>query len=119
MPGIRNGTRGGACGPLTSNVTYYGTMESPADNWDWFYFDMGTPHPVEAWLADIPIGCDFDLYLYNAGDQRIGFSGGYGVADEHILTEPLPPGRYYLGVFRVPDYGWDASNPYALRVEYR
>lgn len=56
-----NETRGGACGPLISDMTYYATMASPSDNWDWYCFDMGTLHTIEAWLADIPAGCDFDL----------------------------------------------------------
>lgn len=118
-PESRNEARFGACGPVMSNVTYYGTMESPTDNWDWYYFDKATTHTVEAWLTDIPVGCDYDLYLYDASNQMVGFSGGIGLVDEHILTQPLPAGRYYLGVFRVPDYGWDAGNPYALRVVYQ
>jgi hypothetical protein len=91
---------------------------SGGDRYDWFYFDMPVPHTIEAWLTEIPAGNDYELYLMDGNGQRLHYSAQRGNLDEHILWGPGPDGRYYLVVLPADDGGWNASVPYALRVEY-
>jgi hypothetical protein len=102
-----------ANGPIVSGLTYYGAFLDQADLKDYFYFDLLTTHTVELWLTHIPAGQDYDLVLRDANLEQRGLSNNPGNADEHILTGPLPAGRYYVQVYR---YGGPGSpQPYHLR----
>nr|MBC7244204.1 pre-peptidase C-terminal domain-containing protein [Chloroflexota bacterium] len=111
-----NDRREGACGPLLSGQVYRDYISSSSDECDWFYFDMPVAHTIEAWLREIPSGCDYDLYLRGPTGNHLTSSAQPGNKDEHISWGPLPAGRYYLLVVRIE--GWHAHVPYALRVEY-
>lgn len=76
---------------------------------------MPAAHTIEAWLTDIPAGCDYDLYLRDASGLIKDSASGAN-ADEHILWGPVPAGRYYLVVVSIE--GWNASVPYALRADF-
>ncbi len=112
-----NNNRGGACGPMMSNVVYLEYISSAGDSLDWFYFDMATWHTVEVWLTNIPQACDYDLYLRASNGDHITSSANNGNADEHIMWGPVPGGRYYLVV--VPIQGWSSDVPYALRADFQ
>ena len=115
-PEPANSTRQGACGPLVAGAVYREHISSDSDEYDWFYSDMPAARTIEAWLTDIPPGCDYDLYLTNAAGDLIQDSANGGNQDERIVTGTLPAGRYYLVVARIE--GWNASVSYALRVDY-
>jgi hypothetical protein len=110
-----NNTCPGGNGPLVSDLTYYGTFTTTTDRRDYFHFDMTTPHTIELWLTNIPIGYDYDLALRNAGCDLIVFSNNYDNSAEHILTGILPAGRYYVQVYY---YVPGSAQPYHLRVVY-
>jgi hypothetical protein len=113
-----NDSRLGACGPLVSGQVYRDYIESFADGYDWFYFDMPAPHTVEAWLTEIPAGNDYELYLMDANGSFLAYDPQERSESEHIVWGPGPAGRYYLVVFPADNGGWNADVPYALRVEY-
>jgi hypothetical protein len=113
-----NDAREGACGPLAFGQIHYNYISSPADKYDWFYFDLPVAHAIEAWLTGIPAGNDYELYLMGRGRDPLGISNLRGNQNEHIPSTPLPAGRYYLVVFPADGGGWDPSSPYALRVAF-
>jgi formylglycine-generating enzyme required for sulfatase activity len=113
-----NDSRLGACGPLLSGQTYRDYIESPSDEYDWFYFDMPAPHTIEAWLTEIPVGNDYELYLMDASGELLQYSANRGHQDEHILWGPGPAGRYYLVVLPADDGGWNANVPYAVHAMF-
>ena len=96
------------------NVVYREYVSSADDPWDWFYFDVANAHSIEAWLTNIPPGCDYDLYLRDSNGDHITSSANLGNADEYIRSGTMAVGRYYLVVVRIE--GWSASVPYALRA---
>jgi PKD repeat protein len=103
-------------GPLDSGLTYYGTFLTPENAKDYFYFDVPTPHDVDVWLTEIPQGCDYDLVLRDVDCVQVGYSGEVGNADEHILTDVLPAGQYYIHV-QLDKAG--CFQPYYLKVTYQ
>jgi hypothetical protein len=111
-----NDNREGACGPMVANEEYQEHIGSAGDARDWFYFDVTAQHTIEAWLTEIPQGCDYDLYLRDPDGDHITSSANPGNADEHISWGPVAAGRYYLVVVRIE--GWNATVPYALRADF-
>jgi hypothetical protein len=112
-----NNIRVGACGPLVSGRTYRDFISSASDEHDWFYFDMPVQHTVDAWLREIPAGCNYDLLLRDSQGGPITSSAQDKPEGEHIVWGPLSPGRYYLVVEQIR--GWNASVPYALHVDFQ
>jgi hypothetical protein len=106
----------GACGPLRSGIVYRDYISAASDEYHWFYFDLQVGHAIEAWLTEIPDGCDFDLYLTDGYGELLQDSANGNADDEHILAGPHSAGRYHLVVVSIS--GWNASSPYALRVSY-
>jgi hypothetical protein len=105
-----------ANGPIVSGLTYYGRFPSGADEKDYFAFEMPTAHTVEVLLTNIPSGQDYDLALYDEGLNRLAWSNEAGNVYEHLLTEVLPVGRYYV---QVINFGMAGSPTwYQLRVFY-
>jgi len=91
-------------------------MESEADDWDFYYFDMAAAHVIDARLENIPVGCDYDLYLYDGALRLVKDSASSGNANERITVGPVGAGRYYVAVARID--GYNASHAYTLRVDY-
>ena len=106
-----------ACGPLLSGQTYHEVISSVYDEFDSFYFDLPATHTVDAWLQDIAMGCNYDLYLKDASGRLLKDSANDLAEGEHIHWGPLPAGRYYLVVARI--WGWNANLPYTLRVDFQ
>lgn len=106
-----------AQGPLGSADTYQGHIESEADQNDYYYFDMPAAHTVELWLRNIPDSTNYHLYLYDANTNLRGYSGNPGNAEEHILTDTLPAGRYFVRIQRVT--GYSATQPYSLQATFQ
>jgi hypothetical protein len=104
-----------ANGPLVSGVTYHGTFPDEADEVDYYYIQVATASLVELWLDHIPGGHDFDVYLRDANLAVKAKSDRAGNADEYLRAE-LPPGRYYIQVYRRSGPG--SPQPYHLRVTY-
>jgi uncharacterized repeat protein (TIGR02543 family) len=105
-----------ANGPVVSGLIYYGTFPNPADKVDYFYFDLAERRSVELSLTNIPAGHNYDLSLENASLREVASSDGAGDGEEHIRTDRLAPGRYYV---RVANTGLSGSaQVYHLRVVY-
>ena len=105
-----------ANGPLVSGLTYFGTFPSVADLNDYYYFDLAMVHSVELWLTHIPLAQNCDLVLRDSSLDVVGYSGNYGSQDEHILTNSLPVGRYYIQVYHRSGAG--STQAYHLSVAY-
>jgi len=107
-----------AYGPLTSGQTYqsYISCCDVASRRDYFYIDISTTKAINIDLTNIPTGVDYDLYLYNSAQRRVGQSQNNGNLPDHISYDPTSAGRYYILVFS-PFYHYSAS-PYSLRVTY-
>jgi len=77
---------------------------------------MAAAHVIDARLENIPVGCDYDLYLYDGALRLVKDSASSGNANERITVGPVGAGRYYVRVVRID--GYNASQAYALRVDY-
>ncbi|HQJ50651.1 MAG TPA: carboxypeptidase-like regulatory domain-containing protein [Anaerolineae bacterium] len=114
-----NDTKAQACGPLMPGFVYRAYID-PSDDKDYYYFDTSVTEVIEAWLNDVPAGCDYQLYLgYTAENQWIAVSNtrGNGV-NEHVISPwPVAPGRYYLWVYGEPG-PICPGEAYSLRVGY-
>ncbi|MHB0857691.1 MAG: pre-peptidase C-terminal domain-containing protein [Anaerolineae bacterium] len=110
-----NNTVAQANGRLRSGVAYTGAFPTSADPQDYFFVEMSASHTIEVWLSGIPSGVNADLQLFDGSLASRGYSGNLGNADEHILTASLPPGRYYVQVYRRSG---SSSQPYSLRVVF-
>lgn len=106
-----------ANGPIVSGNTYSGAL-LPGDPKDYFYIILTDPHTVEAWLTNIPSGQDYDLVLRDSSLTLLNWGQNTGSSDEHILSDTLSPGKYYIQI--VPAGGsTGSSNTYQLKVTYR
>lgn len=111
-----NNNFGGAWGPLVSGRSYAGWIFSADDREDFYYFELSAEHAITVSLQQIPSGHDYQLYLYNADRNLIGYSDNRGDQDERIpLSGAQLPGRYYI---RVRYVEWNAlgSRPYSLQA---
>jgi len=59
---------------------------------------------------------DYDVALRDADLDLIDLSDQGGQADEHIGTDTLPPGRYFVQVYHYGSGG--SMAPYHLEVGY-
>jgi hypothetical protein len=105
-----------ANGPLVSGLFYNGTFANEADVNDYFYFDLPTTRRVELWLTNIPLGHNYDLVLRDVSLNLVGYSGNLSNANEHILIDSSPAGRYYIQVYHRSAGG--SIQPYKLRLVY-
>jgi hypothetical protein len=105
-----------ANGPIVSGLTYYGTFPSDADGKDYYTFELSTTHSVELWLTHIPAGQDYDLVLRDADMDPVEVSARVGSVFEHISTDPLSPGKYYIELVNVSGSG--SVQPYHLGAVY-
>jgi hypothetical protein len=106
-----------ANGTLVSGLTYLGRFPSREDGNDYYYFDLPAAGPVELWLRNVPAGQDYNLVLRDENlDPPVGYSGNRGGVNEHILTNNLPAGRYYIQVWNYVGNG--SIEPYQLQVKY-
>ena len=101
---------------LASGDTYHAYIHSAQDAYDWYYVELARGHTIEVWLGDIPGGADFDLTLFDSSFTQTWHSGSLGNADEHVLTEPVSAGRYYIRITRGT--GHSHTQPYSLRVVF-
>lgn len=106
-----------ANGPLMSSFTYYAQFPNPGDINDYFYFDLYSEGRVEVSLRNIPSGRNYDLVLRDwTVENAVGYSGELGNADELIVIDALPAGRYYIQAYhRDPKF---SSQTYQLKVTY-
>lgn len=108
---------GEANGPIVSGLTYFGTLAPTTDIKDYFYFALTDPHSVEIWLTDIPAGHNYDLCLRYPSLDAITCSCSGGNESEHILTDELSTGLYYVQVYNRSHS--ESTHAYHLRVVYR
>lgn len=107
-----------ANGPIWPEVTYHGVLEGDDDVQDYYRLEMPSAgRIIEVWLDDIPAGHNYDLVLRDASLRDVDYSGELDNRGEHILTDPLPAGTYYLQVYQRS--GGGGPEPYTLRYIVR
>jgi len=111
-----NDSPSGACGPLASGWSYQGYVDSPQDQFDWYYFDMARPGAIDVWLTSIPQGCVLDIEVFDSSLQRIAHETGVGNADMYLHATGSSQGRYYVRLTRIQ--GSSTTQAYTLQVEY-
>lgn len=115
----QNDTADRSYGPL-SPYTPYRDIFCAGEQHDYYYVDLGADQNIRITLNDIPVGTDFDLYLYKAPDATtaIAKSDRYQNLPEEIVYRTAHPGRYYILVFRPQAQPAKPNEPYTLRIEY-
>jgi hypothetical protein len=107
-------------GPVAPGQTYYGILPNAGDQRDYFYFELTAPGPVRLDLTHIAAGQNYDLVLRD--DDLNTFPGWYslksGNSNESVQIASLPPGTYYIQVYRNPDSVGGTSQAYHLSVDY-
>lgn len=78
---------------------------------DYYRLQLDSTATVRIELTGIPMGADYDLYLYDASGGPVRVSNNSGSVNETIGTE-LASGRYYLRVYSLH---YADPNTYQLR----
>lgn len=82
---------------------------------DWFKFALTAPQPnVRVTLFNLP--ANYNLFLYDPGNVKIGFSKNNNTEADTIIANELTPGIYYIKI-RGKAGKSDPSNCYSLNVE--
>jgi hypothetical protein len=86
------------------------------DTNDYFRFNLTKHSLVRIWLRDIPEGEDYAVQIISALDPALSLrmSDNPGNMDEALLDLHLPPGTYYIQVYRGEDGRLDGT--YSLAV---
>lgn len=98
--------------------TVQGYANDPADQYDFFQFDIGDTGPITLTLH-VPSGVDLDLYLQHQSDVGVRWTAysnrsGYGVNEQIVYTvDSAHLGRFYVLVYRFAGL---SSSPYTLTV---
>ncbi len=114
-----NDTPSQAFGPLESGRVYKSYIWDDDDQDDYYYFVPASTAVVSVTLTNIPVGCDYDLYVYyeSGGKYLIqAISNRGGNNDEFVTFTPVAGRSYYIRVYRYA--GSDSENPYHLSVIY-
>ncbi|MEW5994870.1 MAG: hypothetical protein AB1744_10810, partial [Candidatus Zixiibacteriota bacterium] len=90
---------------------------TPGDYWGYFgpddpsdFYSIQSPSGLLS--ASMAPGSDYDIYLYDAGQNLLAKSENRGDADEEITYAVKTPGQYFLEVRKVEGFG-----PYTFSVE--
>jgi len=108
-----------ACGPLAPGVVYqfYALCkDGPEKDDDWYYIRVGKTDPINISLSSIPLGTDYDLYLYDSDENLLASSRKPGSADEHIHYIPESAGEYFI--LTHPYRGCSDTDSYILVASY-
>ena len=115
-----NDSRDEACGPLAPGVVYQFhalCKDGSEKDDDWYYIRIGKRDPINISLSSIPLGTDYDLYLYYDSDENpLAYSRKPGSADEHIHYTPESAGAYFMLIH--PYRGCSDTDSYALVASY-
>jgi len=103
----------GVARKINFNVTTYQNFDPASDKIDVYYFDLPTTSAVTVKLRDIPVGTDYNIFLYDDNKFIWGAGQNGGNLNETISTT-LSPGRYYL---MVTQSGIITTKKYRLIVE--
>ena len=85
-----------------------------ANDQDWFRFNTSAGQDITVDLTNLPQ--DYDLELYDPGNNLAGYSNAGGTNDEHIDHTAGSTGAYRVHVYGYSG-AYDAANPYTLRVQ--
>lgn len=96
--------------PLCEGGTVIGSV-STNDIDDYYRFQLDNAGTVRIDLTGIPVGADYDLYLYDASGGPVAVSNNSGSVNETIRTQ-IASGRYYIRVYSLR---YAQPNTYQLR----
>jgi hypothetical protein len=98
---------------ITPGVAIQSYICDPNDQ-DWFRFDVTAGQTITVDLTNIPAGTDYELWLNDPNGDQVASSTNSGTADERIEHTAAMSGAYRVLVNSFS--GFDAANPYTLRV---
>ncbi|MFN2270613.1 MAG: pre-peptidase C-terminal domain-containing protein [Anaerolineae bacterium] len=107
-----------AYGPLTSTQVYTAYIWDTTDAGDYYHFTPSTTDQVQVTLTNIPVGADYDLYIYDSVQGTwLAWSDNPGNQNESVPFTPVAGRKYYI---LVSPYGGTSNNsqPYYLTVTY-
>lgn len=110
-----NDTPSQAYGPLSPGVTYQSYIWTEDDT-DAYWINITHLNSINVSLTNIPVGCDYDLSLYDESLNEVDWSWNGGNADEYISYAPSSTGKYYIVVFQYE--GYSTTQPYHLRAGF-
>ncbi len=117
-----NGTPAQAYGPLTSGKVYRSFIWDALDLNDYYYIvPLTNTVDVHVELTNIPVGSDYDLYIYYCTSSACPFvvrSAQEGNVDESVDFTPTPNETYYIGI-RYWDGIYNDEQPYHLVATYQ
>ena len=107
-----------AYGPLTSTQVYTAYIWDATDAGDYYHFTPSTTDQVQVALTNIPVGADYDLYIYDSFQGTwLVWSDRPGNQDEGVAFTPVAGRKYYI---LISPYEGSSNNsqPYYLAVTY-
>ncbi|HID85869.1 MAG TPA: hypothetical protein EYP55_00625 [Anaerolineae bacterium] len=104
-----------AYGPLEDDEGYYSYIWSTTDR-DYYWFEIGALDKITVKLSQIPVGTDYDLFLYDANQKELARSEDTD-DDEKITYYPSVVGKYYVLV-RSQNNTYSRAKRYKLKVSF-
>ncbi|MBK6484028.1 MAG: T9SS type A sorting domain-containing protein [Chitinophagaceae bacterium] len=99
---------------ISSDTMFYGITGNISNSTDVDWFRIKTSL-TNLKLELIDLVTDYDLYLYKGNGQLIATAANIGDADETIIFNSLPKGKYYVRVVAA-DNSYDPNACYRLRA---
>lgn len=110
-----NDSLGSAYSPIANGSVVEAAL-CEGDPEDYYAFDLAQPRTVQLTLDQLPLGTDYDLYLYDSnGGEHLARSVNDGVVAEGIEMT-LAPGWYYVRIY--PSDSARSLQPYRLVMEW-
>jgi len=104
------------CAVYADTKTYYDTLAYTDDYNDYTIY-VNYSGNISISLTNIPTGCDYDLYLYDAYWNEVSYSENWGTTNENITyyVSPTETETYYVEVY---SYSGGSASPYKLTITY-
>ncbi len=99
---------------IVPNTTLYANIHTETDV-DFYKIILSAMSDISITLQGIPIGCDYDLELYDVGYNLIGFSRNGGASIEQVIRT-VRSGTYYI---KISSYSGASGINYQLTVAAR
>lgn len=97
---------------INSNEDMFGFITLTSDV-DWFKFTLSNKGYINLYLGSIPVGTDYDLYLYNSSGIELWAGINSSNTSELLSNKLLNAGTYYA---KVKSYsGSHSTDSYLLR----
>ncbi len=93
----------------------YGRFTTTSDNYDYYKVMFTKSAKANFYLSNIPVGCDYDIRVYDENQNLLYYSLNSGSVDDLILNKSILSNKWYY--IRVSRFSGTSSSYYLMRVK--